>query len=52
VGKGEGRRPLRRSRRRLEDNIKMDLREVKWTGGGSRTHKFRYRIGHEDTERE
>jgi hypothetical protein len=28
VGKREGRRPLGRSRRRLEDNIKMDLREV------------------------
>jgi hypothetical protein len=30
VGKPEGRRPLRRPRRRKEDNIKMDLREVKW----------------------
>jgi hypothetical protein len=28
VGKPEGRRPLGRSRRRWEDNIKMDLREV------------------------
>jgi hypothetical protein len=28
VGKPEGRRPLRRSRHRWEDNIKMDLREV------------------------
>jgi hypothetical protein len=28
VGKPEGRRPLGRPRRRLEDNIKMDLREV------------------------
>jgi hypothetical protein len=27
VGKPEGRRPLGRPRRRLEDNIKMDLRE-------------------------
>jgi hypothetical protein len=27
VGKPEGRRPLGRSRRRCEDNIKMDLRE-------------------------
>jgi hypothetical protein len=25
VGKPEGRRPLERPRRRLEDNIKMDL---------------------------
>ena len=28
VGKTEGRRPLGRPRRRLEDNIKMDLQEV------------------------
>jgi hypothetical protein len=28
VGKFEGRRPLGRPRRRWEDNIKMDLREV------------------------
>jgi hypothetical protein len=28
VGRSEGRRPLRRSRRRWEDNIKMDLREI------------------------
>jgi hypothetical protein len=27
AGKPEGKRPLRRHRRRLEDNIKMDLRE-------------------------
>jgi len=31
VGKPEGNRPLRRPRRRWEDNIKMDLQEV---GGG------------------
>jgi hypothetical protein len=30
VGRPEGRRPLGRARRRLEDNIKMDLREVGW----------------------
>jgi hypothetical protein len=30
VGKSEGRRPLERLRRRWEDNIKMDLREVGW----------------------
>jgi hypothetical protein len=30
VGKPEGRRPLGGSRRRLEDNIKMDFREVGW----------------------
>ena len=28
VGKTEGKRPLGRPRRRWEDNIKMDLREV------------------------
>jgi hypothetical protein len=35
VGKPEGRRPLGRPRRRWEDNIKMDVREVgcgAWTG--------------------
>jgi len=31
VGKPEGKRPLGRPRRRWEDNIKLDLREV---GGG------------------
>jgi hypothetical protein len=30
MGKPEGRRPLERLRRRWEDNIKMDLREVSW----------------------
>jgi hypothetical protein len=32
VGKPEGRRPLGKSRRRWEDNIKMDLREAGWGG--------------------
>jgi hypothetical protein len=32
VGKPERRRPLGRPRRRWEDNIKMDLREVGWRG--------------------
>jgi hypothetical protein len=32
VGKHEGRRPLVRPRRRWEDNIKMNLREVGWWG--------------------
>jgi hypothetical protein len=31
VGKPEGKRPLRRPRRRWEDNIKMNVQEV---GGG------------------
>jgi hypothetical protein len=32
VGRPEGKRPLERPRRRWEDNIKMDLREVGWWG--------------------
>jgi hypothetical protein len=32
VGQPEGRKPLGRPRRRWEDNIKMDLREVGWRG--------------------
>jgi hypothetical protein len=32
VEKPEGRRALGRPRRRWEDNIKMDLREVGWGG--------------------
>jgi len=32
VGKPEGKRPLGRPRRRWEDNIKMDLREVEGSG--------------------
>ena len=35
VGKPEGKRTLERPRRRWEDNIKMDLREVE--GGGDWT---------------
>jgi hypothetical protein len=30
VGKPEGKRPLGRRRRRWEDGIKMDLREIGW----------------------
>jgi hypothetical protein len=32
VGKPEGKRPLGRARRRLVDNIKMDLLEIGWGG--------------------
>jgi hypothetical protein len=32
VGKPEGKRPLGRQRRRWEDNIEMDLREIGWGG--------------------
>jgi hypothetical protein len=32
VGKTEGKRLLGRPRRRWEDNIKMDLREMGWSG--------------------
>ena len=34
VGKPEGKRPLGRTRRRWEDNIKMDLQEVGGSFGG------------------
>jgi hypothetical protein len=32
VGKPEGKRPVGRPRRRWVDNIKMDLREIRWNG--------------------
>jgi hypothetical protein len=32
VGKSEGKTPLGRSRRKWEDNIKMDIRETGWDG--------------------
>jgi hypothetical protein len=32
VAKPEGKRPLGRARRRWEDNIRMDLREIGWAG--------------------
>jgi hypothetical protein len=32
IGKPEGKRPLGRYRRRWEDNIRMDLREIWWEG--------------------
>jgi hypothetical protein len=34
VGRPEGKRPLGRPRRRWEDNIKMDLREI-WIDGSN-----------------
>jgi hypothetical protein len=34
VGKPEGKRPLERPRRRWEDGIKTDLREIGWGGCG------------------
>jgi len=30
VGKPKGKGPLRKTRRSCEDNIKMDLQDVKW----------------------
>jgi hypothetical protein len=42
VWRTEGRRPLGRPRRRWEDNIKMDLREV---GRGAWTGSIWFRIG-------
>jgi hypothetical protein len=44
VGKPEGRRPLGRPRRRWEENVKMDLREV-GLGGGPQTGLIWLRIG-------
>jgi hypothetical protein len=38
VGNPEGKRPL--GRPRLEDNIKMDLREIGWGGGTDLIHLF------------
>jgi hypothetical protein len=32
VGKPEGKRPLGIPRHRLVENIKMDLREIRWDG--------------------
>jgi hypothetical protein len=32
VGKPEGKRPLGRPSRRRVNNIKMDLREIRWNG--------------------
>jgi hypothetical protein len=32
MGKPEGKRPLGRPRRRLVENIKMDIREIGWDG--------------------
>jgi hypothetical protein len=32
VGKSEGKRPLERTRRRWENNFKMDLRDIGWGG--------------------
>jgi hypothetical protein len=34
VREPEGKRPLARPRRRREDGIRMDLREIGWGGGG------------------
>jgi hypothetical protein len=32
VGKPEGKRTLERPRRRWDDNIRMDLRRIRWGG--------------------
>jgi hypothetical protein len=34
VGKAEGKRPLGRLRRKLEDGIRMDIKETGWGGCG------------------
>jgi hypothetical protein len=33
AGKPEGKRPLGRPRRKWEDNIKMDIQEIRWWYG-------------------
>jgi hypothetical protein len=46
VGKPEGKRPLGRPRRRLVDNIRMDLGEVEWSDVdwiGLAQHRNRWR---------
>jgi hypothetical protein len=42
VGKPEGKRPLGRLRHRWENNIKMNLREI-WWSGLNRIHLAQYR---------
>jgi hypothetical protein len=37
LGKPEGKRPLERPRRRWDDGIKIDLREIGWGEGGGFT---------------
>jgi hypothetical protein len=32
AGKTDGNRPLRRHKRRWEDNIRIDLKEIDWEG--------------------
>jgi hypothetical protein len=39
-GKPEERRPLGRRRRRWEDNIKIDVREVELEGGGGGVNRL------------
>jgi len=45
IGKADGKRPLGSSRRRWEDNIKMDLRETGIDGSMGRTGFGWLRIG-------
>ena len=52
VGKPEGKRPLRRRRRRWEDNIRMDLQEVgvgyeDWIGLAQDRDTWRALVGEE-----
>jgi hypothetical protein len=43
VGRPEGKRPLGRPRRRWEDNIKLDLREI-WINGANWIHLAQDRV--------
>jgi hypothetical protein len=44
MGKPEGKSPLGRPRRRWDDNIKMDLQEMSWRGGGAWAGLIWFRI--------
>ena len=45
VGKPDRRKPLRRARRKREDNIKIDFREVGWKGVQAWTGSIWTRVG-------
>jgi hypothetical protein len=47
MGKPEGKRPLERPRRRWEDGISMDLREIGWKGVWSGVSWLRIQTGDE-----
>jgi hypothetical protein len=44
VAKPEGKRPLGISRRKRENNIKMDLGEMRWSGLARDRNKWRFLV--------